>query len=531
MPVNNYAGTLGADFDLADLLDSRTVLGSELATAMASPSDSGVAALIKSTTSLTTAALQVFRTVVSVKAYGAKGDGVTDDTSAIQSAINAVQTSGGRVFFPPGTYIVSATLNITGNGTTLRGASRTGATIKTTGMAGAVVLQFGNGITQLQDCGVFDLSITSPAAKTGGAAIDMNNCFRTLVQRVNTYLQYVGIRVHNSFITSITDCDIRVTGLDGIQFDNDLGKGNDCYIANVTADNGTTATGAGINWTGGEALVVSNSDFLRFTEGIQVAPTTGRQARFGFFTNVMADTCSDSTWRFTNAAGGDVVAMTLTNCWAGTATNYGIMADGGGTARFDGLRIDSSKVLNNGLAGVRIVGAAKRVSLTNSEIIANSQTTVNARSGVEVTAGVTDFLISGNHITNAMGLNANQGNGIAFDAGATDWFVITGNDLRGNGLASISGLAGVTGTNGKVSDNLGFNPRGAVTAPAVPASTVALINPTNCNATAYVVGGTVTAISVGGTATGLTAGAVRVAAGQTITLTYSVAPTWVWIAD
>lgn|SRR5574341_498384 len=40
-----------------------------------------------------------------VKSYGAKGDGTTDDTTAIQSAINAAQTNGGGiVFFPEGIF-------------------------------------------------------------------------------------------------------------------------------------------------------------------------------------------------------------------------------------------------------------------------------------------------------------------------------------------------------------------------------------------------------------------------------------------
>lgn len=46
--------------------------------------------------------------------YLAKGDGVTDDTAAIQAAINAV-TNGGTVVFPSGTYCISSTLTI-GNG-------------------------------------------------------------------------------------------------------------------------------------------------------------------------------------------------------------------------------------------------------------------------------------------------------------------------------------------------------------------------------------------------------------------------------
>jgi len=46
---------------------------------------------------------------VDVKAYGAKGDETTDDTAAIQAAMNAV-ISGGTVFLPPGNYKVTATL-------------------------------------------------------------------------------------------------------------------------------------------------------------------------------------------------------------------------------------------------------------------------------------------------------------------------------------------------------------------------------------------------------------------------------------
>jgi parallel beta-helix repeat protein len=46
---------------------------------------------------------------VNVKTTGAKGDGVTDDTLAIQSAIGQVNGSGGTVFVPDGTYMINAT--------------------------------------------------------------------------------------------------------------------------------------------------------------------------------------------------------------------------------------------------------------------------------------------------------------------------------------------------------------------------------------------------------------------------------------
>ena len=54
-------------------------------------------------------AVTSFATDVSVKDFGAKGDGKTDDRAALQAAVDAVKKAGGgTVSFPEGTYIVSA---------------------------------------------------------------------------------------------------------------------------------------------------------------------------------------------------------------------------------------------------------------------------------------------------------------------------------------------------------------------------------------------------------------------------------------
>lgn len=62
--------------------------------------------------------------VINVRDYGASGNGIADDTKAIQTALDAVPLTGGTVHFPAGKYVVSggltlsrpATLSGTGTG-------------------------------------------------------------------------------------------------------------------------------------------------------------------------------------------------------------------------------------------------------------------------------------------------------------------------------------------------------------------------------------------------------------------------------
>ena len=106
-----------------------TAIGGDVSLAVATATDA--------TTSRTLASY--FGDVFNVKNYGAIGDGTTDDTTAIQAAINAAQTAGaGQVWFPAGTYKITGTLSITKNKISLLGAG-----------VGATTLNFANGAS---DC-------------------------------------------------------------------------------------------------------------------------------------------------------------------------------------------------------------------------------------------------------------------------------------------------------------------------------------------------------------------------------------------
>jgi hypothetical protein len=72
--------------------------------------------------------LQIADSVINVKDFGAKGDGVTDDSAAIQAAVDAGK--GKTVYFPGGYTFLAAGISLDGStydGTTLRGDRRLGA--------------------------------------------------------------------------------------------------------------------------------------------------------------------------------------------------------------------------------------------------------------------------------------------------------------------------------------------------------------------------------------------------------------------
>ena len=77
------------------------------------------------------------KNIVSVKKFGAKGNGVNDDTKAIQTAIDTVyQQGGGVILFPEGVYIVTSVIlkdNITyqGYGATIKRPDKQGKWTRT----------------------------------------------------------------------------------------------------------------------------------------------------------------------------------------------------------------------------------------------------------------------------------------------------------------------------------------------------------------------------------------------------------------
>ena len=108
-----------------------------------------------------------------VKQLGAAGNGTTDDTAVIQGILNTVcAAGGGYIFFPEGTYKLTAALVLNCSGVTLAGANRSGC-ILSQSTANIPVIK--TGLEDVSFIVIEDLTLTYAAAQgtanTGAIAL------------------------------------------------------------------------------------------------------------------------------------------------------------------------------------------------------------------------------------------------------------------------------------------------------------------------------------------------------------------------
>lgn len=197
------------------------------------------------------------RESVSVKDFGAVGDGVTDDTAAINEAIVVVGSGGGgTVYFPAGTYLVSNSnpgaanwdnrraLYIGANNVHLLGAGRGATVLQLANNANSHVIKLGVRVettpVTVSGCSVSAMTINGNRANqiTPDATNDHNNgvdissgCSN--VQLYDLHVKqcaYYGIGFQSSDFVNCTTSDVLIedTGADGLDWKdiNGLNSGN-----------------------------------------------------------------------------------------------------------------------------------------------------------------------------------------------------------------------------------------------------------------------------------------------------------------
>jgi len=212
--------------------------------------------------------------VVSVKSFGAVGDGSNDDTIPIQNASNHVESlGGGVVYFPAGTYRITSAITVDTAGVSWKGAGRGVSIIKNGSTTGnCLTINLGAAV----DSKIFirDMSFTANTTSSG-AAIQVTNGDRVVVHNVSTALHRSGVdldavsgaRVDHVIIES-TDDNAAALGISvGAR-----GRVTHCEIISGT-DNGT-----GVSLAGADARAI-DCYVSNFATGISLAGTAARASQ------------------------------------------------------------------------------------------------------------------------------------------------------------------------------------------------------------------------------------------------------------
>jgi hypothetical protein len=133
-------------------------------------------------TTLATVAAATEGFIFNVKAYGATGDGTTDDTANVQSCIDAADAAEGAiVYFPPGTYRTTSSLTI-GSRVSIMGANREKCVVTYDAASNASVMIWDE--SNAQYVFMSDMSITASQATTG-STLDFTSQTHIVIERCN----------------------------------------------------------------------------------------------------------------------------------------------------------------------------------------------------------------------------------------------------------------------------------------------------------------------------------------------------------
>jgi hypothetical protein len=186
---------------------------------------------------------------VNVKAYGATGDGVTDDTAAVQAAC----TAANGVFFPSGTYKVTSPITLKSNNMVFgEGASSVILYTGTATSQGALYANSGSASTYVENLVVQNIKILGTVATAGFSEFVHLISFSGVRNCLIDNCEIVGFRGDGIYIGSGD-----LAGQERHNIDVTI---SNCYIDGVNNDNRN-----GVSVIDGTSVTIENNYFTRCT--------------------------------------------------------------------------------------------------------------------------------------------------------------------------------------------------------------------------------------------------------------------------
>lgn len=398
---------------------------------------------------------------VSVKDFGAVGNGTTDDTAAIQAAINYVQTiGGGIVMFPSATYKILGTLSVTKGNVTLQGQNKQGTILFfSNGTADCITVVGTSYASQLYGFEMKNLFINH-SGKTGGRTLVLAYVSQSTVRDVTISSCWTGIEI---WVTNNTVFDnVVIAGVTGGASVPATYYGSVapqvCYgmwwhapgdnsarcdqLTTIATTIQALSSGAdGFVWDGlAQTWNAFQTTALGCRYGLHVlnsAASASYYPGFGEFDNFNTENMSSIGVLIEAGRTMQFINCNLNNTSGGSGgssdTNaVRILADSSASITssiwFSNTRIGQSK-------GTALYSAARDVIVNGCSFLPGSTTTTNSVPAIELASPGQDIIVTNSKVSE-WGAAANWSYGIQVDLGTTR-VLLANNNITGVGTRSI----------------------------------------------------------------------------------------------
>jgi hypothetical protein len=242
---------------------------------------------------------------VDVRDFGAVCDGSTDDTAAIQAAIDS--SGGGEVCLPVGTYRITSTLNIT-KGVRIAGESQRRTVLKPD-CPNAILINTDEPVDLVRFC------VFYPTHQGSGAAITVTgttaNCM-SLFSELSFGSAYTGISFVRAAWWRIENCffgDCMVGTMVQDQYNPDVGDGTITNTTYLIRSGGTAIT-----QTSGGGLRIENSKLLNGDYGYVLQLAAGKTTCDLFIVGCSIEAQRLSGVSLTNQGSGIFFHVIISGC-------------------------------------------------------------------------------------------------------------------------------------------------------------------------------------------------------------------------
>lgn len=364
-------------------------------------------------------------TPFSVLRFGAKGDGVTDDTRAAQAAIDAaIKSGGGHVYFPSGDYRITRSLQIK----SVEQIDITGDGLSTTLLHenDEPLLLWPEGFS-CRECSVRNLRVLA-SGRSKSQSTPVIACMGGIERSFFQHLIFFSDGVSRMGSGIVTRGVADSVGIDHCQMWNvsgvgiEVAQGSEVRVfgARIIGMNTQKKENIGVLLTGNNGGVhVVTTDIIAVHTGLQIGGAGGTGNREVFLTHATFDSSVYGVRQY------DGAYTSIAGCWAASSDESQIQLEP--SARGALLSVNGGTIFNG--------GAYNRPGNKNGLVVRAGSfnlTGVNVRhnQGIGILVegeGVGNYTISGCHIFN-------NGTGAIFRSGRR---AVTGNIFTGNTTADL----------------------------------------------------------------------------------------------